>query len=108
MYEKIHKIINKAVKDELQRFDCRKTYDILDVYFCSLEHIHAEIESIDLCTLRSELLVAIMEKKRLLSVNDKNKIVILFEKNQKEIQKKNWEYMHYKSNWDEKICKPIV
>lgn len=108
MRDRIHNIIEKAVKEELKRFDCRRTYDICDVYFCSLEHIHAETGSIDLCTLCSYLLVAIMEKKRLLSDNDKKKIVILYEKNQKEWDKRTWEYIHYKSNWDNFANKPLV
>ena len=100
MYYRIDKIISKAIKDELRRFDCRKSYDIWDVYFCSLAHLRAELGNIDLYTLCSNLLIAIADKKRLISENDKYKISRLIDMNREAMQKSNLDFINYKSNWD--------
>ncbi len=108
MCNRIHIIIAKAVKDELKRFDCRKTYAIWDVYFCSLENLNTKLGSIDKFTLRSTLLFEITEKRRLLSQEDKYKIIALWRRNNEDLQVSNWENMHYISNYDHNEMRPLV
>ena len=108
MRNRIHIIIAKAVKDEFKRFDCRKTYAIWDVYFCSLENLNTRLGSIDKYTLRSTLLFEISEKRRLLSQEDKYKIIALLRRNSEEMQKSNWENMQYISNYDHNEMRPLV